>query len=168
MLFILVRVISVIYCSFQRIYAHAYSIALLFLLAIGVSGCSSFSMSSLPTFGLGGSDSSHSPDCSEIEKRMVYAHHEYAQALGREKPSIYLTFTGNLSKTMRRYHLRGVHEMTDRHLDKVVDHTQQACMTDNLSRSVCRGAGRLGAAYKPLVLTAREAYENYCGNRRIR
>ncbi len=168
MLFIVVRVISVIYYSLQRVYARASLVGLLLLLGIGLSGCSSFSMSSLPTFGFGGGDNSHTPDCSEIEKRMVYAHHEYAQALSREKPAVYLTFTGNLSKTMRRYHLRGVHEMTDRHLDKIVDHTQQACMTRNLARSVCLGADRLGAAYKPLVLTAREAYENYCGNRRIR
>ncbi|MCF6197839.1 MAG: hypothetical protein L3J67_00320 [Hyphomicrobiaceae bacterium] len=125
-------------------------------------------MSSLPSFGFGGNDDSQSPDCSEIEKRMAHAHQKYAQALGREKPTIYLTFTGNLSRTMKRNRLRGVHELTDIYLDNIVDRTQQACVSGNLSRSTCRGAGRLGTAYKPLVLTAREAYDNYCGNRQIR
>ena len=99
---------------------------------------------------------------------MSHAHKKYARALGREKPSIYLTFTSNLSRIMKRNRLRGVHEMSDLHLDNVVDRTKQACQVGNLSRSICRGAGRLGAAYKPLVLAAREAHENYCGNRKIR
>ena len=168
MLLILVRVILFVKSSIQLLSAYTRLVLPLIVLGIGLSGCSGFSMTSLPSFGFGGSSGSQSPDCSEIEKRMGHAHKKYARALGREKPSIYLTFTGNLSRTMKRNRLRGVHEMSDIHLDNVVDRTQQACQIGHLSRSVCRGAGRLGAAYKPLVLAAREAHENYCGNRQIR
>jgi len=168
MLLIVVRVFIAGNCSIQQLRAGARNVIPLLLLGMVLSGCSGFSIASLPSFGFGGRDSSQSPDCSEIEKRMAHAHRKYARALGHEKPSIYLTFTGNLSRTMKRNHLRGLYEMTDLHLDNVVNRTQQTCMTDNLSRSTCRGAGRLGAAYKPLVLTAREAHDNYCGNRQIR
>ena len=143
-------------------------IAPLLFLAAGLSGCTSFSTSSLPSFGFGGASSSLSPDCTEIEKRMRHAHQKYASALNKEKPAIYLTFTGNLSRTMRKYRLAGIHQMTDLHLDSVIDRTQQTCTMGHLGRSICRGANRLGRAYKPLVLAAREAHENYCGNRPIR
>ena len=140
----------------------------LFLLATSLAGCSSFSTSSFPSFGFGGATSSLSPDCTEIEQRMGFAHRQYASALSRENPAIYLTFTGNLSRTMMKNKLRGVHQMTDLHLDNVVDRTQDACARSTLGRTDCRGANRLGRAYKPLVLAAREAHENYCGNRPIR
>ena len=141
-------------------------IAPLLVFATSLTGCTSFSTTSLPSFGFG-SSTSQSPDCTEIEKRMRFAHKQYASALGHEKPAIYLTFTGNLSRTMKKNHLAGIYQMTDLHLDHVVDRTQQSCFMGNLGRSVCAGANRLGRAYKPLVLAAREAHENYCGNRPI-
>jgi len=155
-------------CSIQRLRVRGRIAAPLLSLGIGLSGCSGFSVGSLPSFGFGSSTGSQSPDCSEIEKRMSHAHQKYARALAREKPAIYLTFTGNLSRTMKKNRLHGVHEMTDFQLDAVIDNTQQACISSKLARSVCRGADRLGKAYKPLVLAAREAHENYCGNRKIR
>lgn len=142
-------------------------IASLILLTMGLAGCTSFSTVSLPSFGFGGDSSSHSPDCTEIEKKVRRAYKKYASVLGREKPAIYLAFTGQLSRTMKRNHLKGVHQMTDVHLDTVVGRTRQACIKGKLDRSVCSGANRLGRAYKPLVLAAREAHENYCGNRPI-
>ncbi len=138
------------------------------VLALGLSGCTSLSTSSLPTFGFGGASSSSSPDCTEIEQRMGSAHKKYAKALRQEKPAIYLGFTGNLSKTMRKNRLKGIYQMTDYHLDNVVDKTSHSCFMASLDNSVCRGASRLGRAYKPLVLAARQAHENYCGNRVIR
>ncbi len=138
------------------------------VLALGLSGCTSLSTCSLPTFGFGGASSSFSPDCTEIEQRMGSAHKKYAKALRREKPAIYLGFTGNLSKTMRKNRLKGIYQMTDYHLDNVVDNTSHGCVMASLDNSVCLGASRLGRAYKPLVLAARQAHENYCGNRVIR
>lgn len=99
---------------------------------------------------------------------MHRAHRQYAAVLNREKPAIYLNFTGNLSRTMRKNRLKGIYQMTDLYLDKVVEATRASCLKDHLKRETCRGASRLGRAYKPLVLAAREAYENYCGNRPIR
>ncbi len=141
-----------------------------FILTTGLAGCSSFSTSSLPSFGFGfGSGaSSQSPDCEKIEKQMRRAHRQYAAALGQEKPAIYLTFTGNLSRTMSRHRLAGLYQMTDRHLDGVIDRTRNACVMGNLDRADCAGAYRLGRAYKSLVLVSRKAHENYCGNRPIR
>ena len=138
------------------------------LLGASLSACTSLSTSSFPSFGFGGTDSSQSPDCSEIEQRMGVAHKQYAMALRQEQPSIYLTFTGNLSRTMRKNQLAGIYQMTDYHLDSVVDRTQDTCFMASLDNNTCRGANRLGQAYKPLVLAARQAHENYCGNRPIR
>lgn len=140
----------------------------LVILAIGLSGCTSLSTSSFPSFGFGGSSSSSTPDCTEIEQRMGSAHKKYAKALRQEKPAIYLGFTGNLSKTMRKNRLKGLYQMTDYHLDNVVDKTSHSCFMASLDNRVCQGASRLGRAYKPLVLAARQAHENYCGNRVIR
>lgn len=137
------------------------------ILTLGLTGCSSFSSSTLPTFSFGGGSSSLSADCTEIESRLRRAHKKYAMVLGHEKPAVYLTFTGHLSRTMRKNHLAGLHQMTDRHLDTVVGRTRQACIKGNLGYSICAGANRLGRAYKPLILVTREAYENYCGNRPI-
>ncbi len=145
-----------------------FLLAPMMIIAVGVSGCTSFSSSSLPSFGFGGSSSSSSPDCSEIEQRMGAAHKKYARALRREQAAIYLTFTGNLSRTMRNNQIRGLYQLTDYHLDRVVDRTSDACFMASLDNKVCRGANRLGRAYKPLVLVAREAHQNYCGNRPFR
>ncbi len=140
----------------------------LMVLVIGLSGCTSLSTSSFPSFGFGGTDSSSSPDCTEIEQRMGSAHKKYAKALRQEKPAIYLGFTGNLSRIMRKNRLKGIYQMTDYHLDSVVDKTSHNCFMASLDNSICRGASRLGRAYKPLVLAARQAHENYCGKREIR
>ena len=151
-------------CLLSRLVARL--ILPLTILTLGLSGCANVSTSTLPTFSFGGS-SSLSADCTEIESRLRLAHKKYATALGHEKPAVYLTFTGHLSRTMRNNHLAGLHQMTDRHLDKVVGRTRQACIKGNLGYSICAGANRLGRAYKPLVLATREAHENYCGNRPI-
>ncbi|MCP4936725.1 MAG: hypothetical protein GY927_21605 [bacterium] len=140
----------------------------LMVLAIGLSGCTSLSTYSFPSFGFGRSSSSSSPDCTEIEQRMGSAHKKYAKALRQEEPAIYLEFTGNLSKTMKKNRLKGIYQMTDYHLDDVIDKTSHSCFMASLDNSVCRGVSRLGLAYKPLVLAARQAHENYCGNRVIR
>ena len=166
LLFVRKKIIFRIFGRFWR--ANVRVVAPLLLLATGLSGCTSLSTSSFPSFGFGGSDSSLSPDCTQIEQRMRHAHKKYASALGHEKPAIYLTFTSNLSRTMKHNQLSGIHQMTDLHLDGIVERTQQACFMGQLGRSVCTGAARLGRAYKPLVLAARESHENYCGNRPIR
>jgi len=141
---------------------------LLISLSFGLSACSGLSMSTLPSFGFGSGHEASAADCEEIEKRMGLVHQQYAKALKREKPSVYLAFSRNLSHIMRKKHLRGVRELTDVTLEQVVDTTAHRCYMDNHSRTVCLGARRLAKAYKPVILAAREAYKNYCGNRPIR
>ena len=145
-----------------------YWLATAIVLTGGLSGCTGLSTSALPTFGFGVGSYSKSPDCVEIEKRMQVAHREYAMALRRERPAIYLTVTGNLSRTMKKNRLTGLYQMTDYYLDEVVDRTSDTCVMASLNNQVCQGASRLGRAYKPLVQVAREAHENYCGGRPIR
>ena len=118
----------------------------LVLLGVGLSGCTGFSTSSFPSFGFGGSDGSQSPDCGEIEKRMGIVHQKYASALSKEHAAIYLSFTGNLSKTMVKNRLRGLYQMTDTHLEDVVGRTQRACAKDNLAYAAMPGSRSSGAS----------------------
>ena len=148
--------------------ASRLRLAPVILLAVSLSGCTSLSPSSLSIFSFGGAGGALSPDCAEIEQRMQSMHKKYARALRRERPAIYLTFTGNLSRSMTQNQLSGIYQMTDYHLDTVVDRTVNTCVMASLTNNVCQGANRLGRAYKPLVLVAREAHENYCGKRVIR
>ena len=99
---------------------------------------------------------------------MEKAKKRYASVLSREKPAIYLGFTGNLSRTMKRKRLKGVYQLTDLQLDEVIDQTRQQCIDARLPRSICRGSRRIGDAYQPLLAAARDAHKNYCGDRPIR
>lgn len=140
------------------------------VICLTLGGCTAMTGSLFPSFGsYGSSDSASStPDCTEIEQRMSKAKNRYASVLGREKPAVYLSFAGNLSRSMKSHRLKGVHEMTDLQLDDVVSETADGCLSRQLPRSVCAGAERLGDAYRPLVLAARDAFTNYCGDRPIR
>jgi hypothetical protein len=134
----------------------------------GLGGCTAMTGSLFPSLGFSGSDADASPDCGEIEQRIDSAKIRYAAVLGKEKPAVYLTFAGNLSKSMKSNRLKGVQEMTDLQLDEVVSETEGICLSRKLPRNICEGAERLGEAYRPLVVAARDAYANYCGDRPIR
>jgi hypothetical protein len=131
-----------------------------------LGGCSAMTGSLFPSFGF--SDTSSSPDCGEIEQRMQSARTTYASVLGKEKPAVYLGFAGNLSRAMKAKHLKGVHELTDLQLDEVVTETRDQCLSQQLPRTVCNGADRLADAYRPMIVAAHDAYNNYCGDRPIR
>jgi hypothetical protein len=138
------------------------------VVCLSLAGCSAMTGALFPTFGLASDDDEAGADCGEIAQRMTSAKSSYASVLGRERPAVYLSFAGNLSKAMKSKKLKGVHEMTDLQLDDVVSDTRTGCLSKHLPNEVCAGAERLGEAYRPVLLAAHDAYAADCTDHPVR